>query len=119
MKASKDIGVYKYANLAENFKTLKKDTVFSVYGYTYAAWAVPGGFVQMKDVEPIPITIRTGGLNKDMEIEFRAFLKSEKIEADLNLNKTGNPSAAITVAGLELVKVKQFLDKKIGGINND
>ncbi|MES9793105.1 GH25 family lysozyme [Priestia megaterium] len=40
VKASKDIGVYKYANLSENFKTLKKGTVFSVYGYTYAAWAV-------------------------------------------------------------------------------
>ncbi|MCU7712489.1 GH25 family lysozyme [Priestia sp. JV24] len=112
VKAIKDIGVYKYANLAEKFRTIKKDTVFSVYGYTYAAWAVPGGFVQMKDAEPIPVTLTTGGLNKDMETDFRAFLKSEKIAADLNLNKTGNPSATITVAGLELVKVRQFLDKK-------
>lgn len=112
VKALKDIGVYKYANLAGNFRTIKKDTVFSVYGYTDVAWAVPGGFVQTKDVEPIPVTLTTGGLNKGMEIEFRYFLKSEKIEADLNLNKTGNPSATITVAGLELVKVKQFLDKK-------
>ncbi|RBN38601.1 autolysin, partial [Priestia megaterium] len=67
---------------------------------------------QAKDVEPLSVTLTTGGLNKDMEAEFRAFLKSEKIEADLNLNKTGNPSAAITVSGIELVKVKQFLDKK-------
>ncbi|WP_226555906.1 peptidoglycan-binding domain-containing protein [Priestia aryabhattai] len=38
VKVSKDIDVYKYANLAENFRTIKKDTVFSVYVYTYVAW---------------------------------------------------------------------------------
>lgn len=46
VKAKKEIGVYKYADLSKNFRTLKEGTVFSVYGYTYAAWAVPGGFVK-------------------------------------------------------------------------
>jgi len=112
VKAKKDIGVYKYANITENFRTIKKGTVFSVYGYTNAAWAVPGGFVQMKDVEPIPITIKTGGLSKDMETEFRAFLKNEGIDSELHVHAIGNPSAELTAAGLDFVKVKQFLDKK-------
>ncbi|MGC3791987.1 GH25 family lysozyme [Priestia aryabhattai] len=112
VKAKKDIGIYRYANLSKNDRSLKKGTVFSVYGYTYAAWAVTGGFIQMKDVDPVPVTLKTGGLNKDMETEFRIFLKFEKIKADLNLNETGNPSATITISGLELVKVKQFLDEK-------
>ncbi|MEH7088123.1 GH25 family lysozyme [Priestia megaterium] len=114
VKAIKDIGVYKYANLAENFKTLKEGTIFSVYGYTEGvkAYAVPGGFVQSKDVEPILVTLTTGGLSKDMETEFRAFLKNEGIDSELNVHAIGNPSAEITVAGLDLVKVKQFLDTK-------
>lgn len=113
VKAKKNIGVYRYANLAEKFKTLKESTVFSVYGYTYAAYAVGGsGFVQMKDVEPLSVTLITGGLNKDMEAEFRAFLKGEGIDSELNVKAKGNPSADITVAGLNLVKVKKFLDKK-------
>ncbi|MES9774780.1 glycoside hydrolase family 25 protein [Priestia megaterium] len=112
VKAKKDIEVYKYANVTENFRTIKKDTIFSVYGYTYAAWAVPGGFVQIKDVEPISVTIKTGGLSKDMEAEFRAFLKNEGNDSELHVNAIGNPSAEITAAGLDFVKVKQFLDKK-------
>lgn len=112
VKATKDIGVYKCTNLAENFRTLKQGTVFSVYGYTYAAWAVPGGFVQIKDVEPISVTITTGGLSKDMETEFRDFLIGEEIDSELNVYARGNPSAEITVNGLNLVKVKQFLDTK-------
>lgn len=111
VKAKKYIGVYKYANLSKNFRTLKEGTVFSVYGYTYAAWAVPGGFVQMKDVEPLPVTLITGGLSKKMEDTFRSFLKAEGIDAELNLYAKGNPSAEITAAGLNLVKVKQFLGK--------
>ena len=114
VKAKQDIGVYKYANLAEKFKILKERTVFSVYGYTEGvkAWAVPAGFVQAKDVEPLSVTLTTGGLSKDMEMEFRAFLKSEGIDTELNVYAKGNPSAEIRVAGLDLVKVKQFLDKK-------
>ncbi|MHC8969279.1 peptidoglycan-binding domain-containing protein [Priestia aryabhattai] len=112
VKAKKDIEVYKYANVTENFRTIKKGTVFSVYGYTNAAWAVPGGFVQMKDVEPIPVTIKTGGLSKDMETKFRAFLKNEGIDSELHVHAIGNPSAELTAAGLDLVKVKQFLDEK-------
>jgi len=112
VKAKVDTGVYKNADLSERQKTLKKDTVFSVYGYTYASWAVPGGFVQMKDVEPVPVTLTTGGLNKDMEVEFRIFLKGEGVDTELNVHAKGNPSAEIRVAGLDLVKVKQFLDKK-------
>lgn len=113
VKATKDIGVYKYANLAENFKTLKKDTVFSVYGYTYASFAVGGGgFVQMKDVEPLSVTILTGGLNPTMENELRDFLKVLSLDAELNLHGKGNPSAEIVVSGLVLVKVRQFLDEK-------
>ncbi|MED4392542.1 N-acetylmuramoyl-L-alanine amidase [Priestia aryabhattai] len=113
VKAKQGIGVYKYANLAEKFKILKEGTVFSVYGYTYAAYAVGGGgFVQMKDVGPLSVTLKTGGLSKDMETEFRDFLKGEGIDTELNVYAKGNPSAEITVAGLNLVKVKQFLDKK-------
>ncbi|XIG94442.1 hypothetical protein C1N86_09690 [Priestia aryabhattai] len=112
VKAKVDTGVYKNADLSERQKTLKKDTVFSVYGYTYASWAVPGGFVQMKDVEPVQVTLTTGGLNKDMEVDFRIFLKGEGVDTELNVHAKGNPSAEITVSGLDLVKVKQFLDKK-------
>ncbi|MED3814397.1 hypothetical protein P4573_19260 [Priestia megaterium] len=111
VKAKKDIGVYKHANLSKNFRTLKEGTVFSVYGYTYAAWAVPGGFVQMKDVEPLPVMLITGGLSKEMEVNFRSFLKAKGIDAELNLYAKGNPSAEITAAGLDLVKVKQSLGK--------
>ena len=115
VKATKDIGVYKHANLSQNFKTLKKDTVFSVYGYTEAvkAYAVPGGFVQAQEVEPLPVTLVTGGLSKEMEVEFRAFLKESGIDSELNLHAKGNPDAEITVSGLNLVTVKQFLDKKV------
>jgi N-acetylmuramoyl-L-alanine amidase len=114
VEAREDIGVYKYSNISENQRTLKKGTVFSVYGYTEdeKAYAVPNGFVQAKDVTPLFKTIQTGGLNKDMENEFRSFLKNEKIGAELDLNVTGNPDAEIKVAGLDLVKVKKFLDVK-------
>ncbi|WP_241475499.1 N-acetylmuramoyl-L-alanine amidase [Priestia flexa] len=113
VKAMQDTPVYEYANLSNRKNTLREGTVFSVYGYTYAAWAVGGGgFVMMKHVDPVPVTLTTGGLNKSMEDEFRAFLKKEGIAAELNLNKTGNPSASITVQGLDLVKVRQFLDQK-------
>lgn len=113
VKAMQDTPVYEYANLSNRKNTLREGTVFSVYGYTYASWAVGGGgFVMMKHVDPVPVTLTTGGLNKVMEEEFRAFLKKEGIAAELNLNKTGNPSASITVQGLDLVKVRQFLDRK-------
>jgi len=68
--------------------------------------------VQAKDVEPLSGTLTTGGLSKDMETEFGAFLKGKGIGSELNIKAKGNPSAEITVAGLNLVKVKQFLDKK-------
>jgi N-acetylmuramoyl-L-alanine amidase CwlA len=114
VEAREDIGVYKYSNISENQRTLKKGTVFSVYGYTEGAkaFAVPNGFVEAKNVVPLFKTVQTGGLNKDMENEFRSFLKSENIGAELNLNIKGNPSAEIEVAGLDLVKVKKFLDVK-------
>lgn len=114
VKAKKDIGVYKYSNLAENQRIITKDTVFSVYGYTehVKAFAVPGGFVQAKDVDPIEVTITTGGLTQKMENEFRIFLKNEGIDSDLHISAKGNPSAQITVGGLDLVKVKQLLDEK-------
>ena len=114
VRAKKDIGVYKYSNLAENQRILKQDTVFSVYGYTEGvkAYAVPDGFVQAKDVDTLAVTIITGGLNQSMENEFRIFLKSEGIDADLDIPSKSNPSAEITVAGLDLVKVRKFLDEK-------
>ncbi|MFE4119953.1 peptidoglycan-binding protein [Priestia sp. YIM B13486] len=107
-------GVYKYSNLAEKQKTISNNAIFSVYGYTEGAkaWAVPGGFVKANDVEPLLVTLTTGGLSKDMEAEFRSFLKGEKINSELNIHAKGNPSAEITIAGLQLVKVKQFLDVK-------
>jgi peptidoglycan hydrolase-like protein with peptidoglycan-binding domain len=112
VKAKVSTGVYKNADISEKTKTLKAGTVFSVYGYTTAAWAVPGGFVQMKDVESIAVTVKTGGLNPAMESEFRTYLKSIKLDGALNLAKGGNPSATITASGLDLVKVKRFLDDK-------
>ncbi|CAH0305470.1 peptidoglycan-binding protein [Priestia megaterium] len=112
VKAKVATGVYKNADISEKTKTLKAGTVFSVYGYTPAAWAVPGGFVQMKDVEPVAVTLKTGGLNPSMEAEFRTFLKSIGLEGALNLAKGGNPSATITASGLDLVKVRKFLDEK-------
>jgi len=112
VKAKADIGVYKGADISGKFKTLKSGTVFSVYGYTYAAWAVPGGFVQMKDVEPVAVTIKTGGLNPTMEADFRTYLKKIGLDGALNLAKGGNPSATITASGLDLVKVRKFLDEK-------
>ncbi|MED4116607.1 GH25 family lysozyme [Priestia megaterium] len=114
VRAKKDIGVYKYANLAQNQKIIKKDTVFSVYGYTEGvkAYAVPGGFVQAKDVDTLAVTLVTGGLSKPMENEFRLFLKVEGIDSELNVHATGNPSAELTVSGLDLVTVRKFLDAK-------
>jgi hypothetical protein len=91
---------------------LKKSIVFSVYGYTYVSWTVFDGFVQMKDVKPVPVTSTTKGLNKDIKVEFLIFLKGEGIDTELNVHAKGNPNAEITVSGLNLVKVKQFLDKK-------
>lgn len=107
-------GVYKYSNLAEKQKVIAADTIFSVYGYTEGvkAWAVPGGFVMGNQVEPLPVILKTGGLSKGMEEKFRAFLKGEGIDSELNVHAKGNPSAEITVIGLQLVKVRQFLDLK-------
>ncbi|WP_310329466.1 peptidoglycan-binding domain-containing protein [Priestia megaterium] len=114
VKATKGIGIYKYANLAENFKALKEGAVFSVCGYKEGlkAYAVPGGFVQAKDVNPLSVTLTTGGLNKDMEMDLRAFLKKERINGELNIHAKGNPDAEIILSGPEVVKVKQFLDTK-------
>jgi len=112
VKAKVATGVYKNADVSEKTKMLKAGTVFSVYGYTTAAWAVPGGYVQMKDVEPVAVTIKTGGLNPTMEADFRTYLKKIGLDGALNLAKGGNPSATITASGLDLVKVKQFLDDK-------
>ncbi|PFJ03210.1 GH25 family lysozyme [Priestia megaterium] len=107
-------GVYKYSNLAEKQKVIAANTIFSVYGYTEGAkaWAVPGGFVMANQVESLPVTLTTGGLSKEMEAEFRTFLKGEGIDSELNVHAKGNPSAEITVSGLQLVKVRQFLDLK-------
>ncbi|WP_416046166.1 hypothetical protein [Priestia megaterium] len=46
-----------------------------------------------------------------METNFRSFLKTEGINAELNLYAQGNSTAEITAAGLNLVKVKQLLMK--------
>ncbi|MDW8515810.1 N-acetylmuramoyl-L-alanine amidase family protein [Priestia flexa] len=113
VKALQETPVYQYADQSGRFKTLAKDTVFSVYGYTYASWAVGGGgFVMQKHVQPLPVTLLTGGLNPTMEADFRAFLKGEGIDSELDVHAVGNPSAEITVSGLQLVKVRQFLDLK-------
>jgi len=114
VKALKTINVYKYANLTGAFRTLAKDTIFSVYGYTAdgKAYSVPGGFVSAKEVECLVITLTTGGLGAAAEAEFRTFLKDQKIGSQLNVYVTGNPSATISVGGLDLVTVKKFLDQK-------
>jgi len=113
VKANVDTGVYTYADLSKKNRVISKDTVFSVYGYTTSAYAVGGGgFVKRNEVTPLPVTITTGGLSKDMEAEFRAFLKDAGIDTDLNVHAEGNPSATLTVAGLQLVLVRHFLDNK-------
>jgi peptidoglycan hydrolase-like protein with peptidoglycan-binding domain len=113
VKANVDTGVYTYADLSKKNRVLSKDTVFSVYGFTTSAYAVGGGgFVKRSEVTPLPVTITTGGLSKDMEEEFRAFLKVAGIDAELNVHAEGNPSATLTVAGVQLALVRQFLDSK-------
>jgi len=115
VKAKKALTVFKEADLTGKVKTLKKDNVFSVYGFDNdgKVFAVGGsGFVTQADVEPIPLHIRTGGLSKDMEAEFREFLKENGIKSTLNVVVTGNPSSDIEVAGLEIYILKKWLDKK-------
>ncbi len=79
------MGVYNTGDLVGKLRTIKKDTVFSIYGYTYAACAVPGRFLQLKGVEPLLVTFITGGLRKEMEKELRGFLISEGINSELNV----------------------------------
>lgn len=67
----------------------------------------------MKDVKPVPVTSTTSGLSKDIEIKFRAFIKGGKIKTQLKIHAEGNSSAEVTVAGLNLGKVNQFLDKEV------
>ncbi|MEM4995043.1 N-acetylmuramoyl-L-alanine amidase [Priestia sp. SB1] len=115
VKAKKDLTVFKEAELTGKVKTLKKNTIFSVYGFDNdgKVFAVGGGnFVAQADVEGVPLHLRTGGLSEENEKIFRAFLKENKIESELNLYRTGNPSADIVVEKLELVAVKKFLDKQ-------
>lgn len=113
VKTKVDAGIYKYADLSQKERIIKAGTTFKVYGFTYASYAVGGGgFVQMKDVEEIPVTITTGGLNKKMEEEFRKFLKDSKIDGELNIYAKGNPSADINVKGIDIYKVRKFLDEK-------
>ncbi|MGG0308476.1 peptidoglycan-binding protein [Priestia megaterium] len=115
VKAKKALTVFKEADLTGKVKSLKKDTIFSVYGYDNdgKVFAVGGGnYVAQSDVEGIPLHLRTGGLNAENEKIFRDFLKENKIESELNLYHTGNPSADIEVEKLELVAVKKFLDKQ-------
>ncbi|WP_310877187.1 peptidoglycan recognition protein family protein [Priestia megaterium] len=115
VKAKKNLTVFDNADLTGKVKTLKKDNIFSVYGFDNdgKVFAVGGGnYVSQSDVEPIPLHIRTGGINPTMEKEFRAFLKENKIEAQLNIVTTGSPSSDLLVAGIELYRVKKWLDGK-------
>lgn len=114
VKAKVDAPVYKYGNFTSVQKTIKAGTYFVIYGYTKDAYVVggEGGFVKPSEVEETPVTLTTGGLSTSMEAEFRSFLKSEGIDSDLNVFAKGNPSATITVSGVNLAKVKQFLDVK-------
>lgn len=115
VKAKKNLTVFDNADLTGKVKTLKKDVIFSVYGFDNdgKVFAVGGGnYVSQAEVEPIPLHIRTGGINPTMEKEFRAFLKENKIEAQLNIVTTGSPSSDLLVAGIELYRVKKWLDGK-------
>jgi len=113
VKAKVDTGVYTYADLSSKKSVLKKDTVFSVYGYTTSGYAVGGGgFVKRNEVEPLKVTLVTGGLTKTAEDGFRAFLKENGISAELNVYAEGNPSAELTVGGLDLVTVKKYMDER-------
>src|SRR5690606_9642874 len=65
VRAIKDTGIYKYANISQREGNLTKGTELKVYGETYAAWVAGGGvFIQKKDCEEIPQTVETGGLSK-------------------------------------------------------
>jgi GH25 family lysozyme M1 (1,4-beta-N-acetylmuramidase) len=59
-----------------------------------------------------PTMITTGGLSKDMETEFREFLKSIEVNGELNLNNEGNPSLTTMVNDEKLIIVKKFLDDR-------
>ncbi|WP_182004777.1 peptidoglycan-binding protein [Priestia aryabhattai] len=111
VKAKKNVVVYGKANLTEKGKTLKKGTVFSVYGYDAegSVFAVGGGgFVAQSDVDQLERTLVTGGLNVMMEQQIRAFFKQEGIKAQINLNVKGNPSAEIKGSGLDIAKAMRF-----------
>lgn len=112
VKANVDTGVYTYADLSKKKSVLKKDTVFSVYGYTTSAYAVGGGgFVKRDEVTPLPVEITTGGLNKSAEDAFRTFLRGRKLDSELNVHAEGNPSAELTASGIDLVEVRKYMDK--------
>lgn len=115
VKAKKNVVVYGKANLTEKGKTIKKSTVFSVYGYdadekVYAVGG--GGFIAQTDVEAVPQVAVSGGLNSLMESEFRKYLKKNGSAAKLSMPSKGNPSVTIEASGLCMVKVRKFMDDK-------
>jgi hypothetical protein len=106
-----DAGVYAHADISGKSRTIKKGTTFRVYGNTYAAWAVNDGFVQMKDVEPEPMTIHTGGVNIAMQTELKRFMSGLNKDTVLIFkSEGGNPYAEITAKGLVLVQILRYLN---------
>ncbi len=47
-----------------------------------------------------------------MEMDLRAFLKKGRINGKFNIHAKGNLDAESILSGLEVVKVKQFLNTK-------
>jgi hypothetical protein len=115
VKATKNVVVYGKANLTEKGKTIKKSTIFSVYGYDadQKVYAVGGGgFVSQDCTKALPQVAISGGLNSLMETEFRKYLKDNGSAAKLNMPSKGNPSVTIEASGLCMVKVRKFMDDK-------
>ncbi|MFK7678845.1 N-acetylmuramoyl-L-alanine amidase [Bacillus sp. Wb] len=111
VEAAKNTPVYGKANLTEKGKTLKKGTVFSVYGHDAdgKVFAVGGGgFVSQDCVKQLERTLVTGGLNPMMEKQIRDFFKQKGIKAQININVKGNPSAEIKGSGLDIAQAQRF-----------
>jgi hypothetical protein len=107
-----DAGVYANADISGKHRTIAAGTTFRVYGNTYAAWAVNDGFIQMKDVEPVSVTLHTGGLNTSMQTELKRFMSGLSKETVIVFKpEGGNPYAEIKAKGLDLVKIIQFLNE--------
>ena len=115
VRAKEDLVVYQNPDLTGKVKTISRNSVFNVYGYTdgFLAYVAGGGvYVRAVDVELLPTTILTGGLSPAMEQEFRQFLSNNKMNGEINLYSGGNPNGEVVASGLPLITLKKWLESK-------